>query len=117
MPVKDIERLTVLRKSNLEQHNINNITTHYRTHAQSTVCSTAEQNQQELRAAQKSSDRTCKRLQRSVRLQKCGIQQLESKNKNLEESAALETARQSAVGSELKVRLEERDEQFTQLQL
>ena len=72
----------------------------------------AEHHQQELRAARKAADRACKHLQRTVRLQTSSIQQLQSKNNKLEESAALETAKQSAVVSELKVRLEERDEKL-----
>ena len=77
----------------------------------------AEHHQQELRAARKAADKACKRLQRTVRLQTSSIQQLQSKNNKLEESAALETAKQSAVVSELKVRLEERDEKIAQLQV
>ena len=77
----------------------------------------AEHHQQELRAARKAADRACKRLQRTVRLQKSSIQQLLSKKDKLEESAALETAKRSAVASELKVRLEESEEKIAQLQV
>ena len=77
----------------------------------------AEHHQQELGAARKAADRACKRLQRTVRLKKSIIQQLQSKNNKLEESAALETAKQSAVVSEVKMRLEERDEKIAQLQV
>ena len=77
----------------------------------------AEDHQQELRAVRKAADRACKRLQRTVRLQTSSIQQLQSKKKKLEESAALETAKQSAVVSELKVQLEGPDERIAQLQV